>query len=314
MSDPRTKGNIPSPEDLALSVGEVALSCYCPSALTHLPQPVPSDLPPDLDPRIFTFQDAFEDLLAVSQGKSLPTIDSRYHQSRMLRQMYPQGEPTWLWIGRLQSQGLIRPPRESYIVRASREGWEDLQKDLEESAREFWRELRENPKSREAVRETGKLFRELHDQFSGSSNSLESRNRDQGPENFDDLFSAIQSAYADGRSAWDAFRKTLNEELPRRMGESERQMEGNNKDSSPSTSTGNTRPNPNEKETRSEWVDAFGYKHTTIKRMTYDENGQEIGSSTSITIRPAKHEKPEAVDNGKGSIEADSKTNGGWFW
>ncbi len=305
MSDSRAT----SPEDLALSVGEIALSSYSPAALTHLRQPVPSDLSPHLDASVFTFQDAFEDLLAVSQGHPLPDIDSRYQQSRMLRQMYPHGEPTWLWIGRLQSQGLVRTPRGSSILRASQAGWDQLQKGLEEGAEDLWRSLREDPKNRAAVAEAGKVFKELRDQFAGCSNSSSHAKNENGePDDFDELYSAIKSAYADGQGAWDAFKKTLNEDVPRRMDEFERRMEEKFNKTPTSTETANT----NEKETRSEWVDAFGYKHTTIKRKTYDENGKEIGSSTSITIKPAENNPADAIENSDGTDTDKKKT--GWFW
>ncbi|ATY59572.1 hypothetical protein A9K55_003155 [Cordyceps militaris] len=318
MSDSHTPDNNPSPEDLAISVGEVALSSYSPAALTHLPQPRPADLPPDLDSSVFTFQDAFEDLLAVSQGNSLPDINARYQHSRMLRQMYPYGEPTWLWINRLQSQGLIRPPRGSHIIRASRTGWDELQKGLEQGAEELWRGFGDDPKSRDAVAEAGNIFRELLNQFSGAVNSAsssrdEQSNKNGEPGHFDDLYSAVKSTYADGQGAWDAFKKTINEDALRRINEFERQMEHKFKENKPPASTEKTF-DQNEKETRSEWVDVFGYKHTTVKRKTYDDNGKETSSFTSTTIRPAEHNGADAVDNSHSNTDAVNKKNKGWFW
>lgn len=305
-----------TPEDLALSVGEVALSSYSPSALTHLRQPVPSDLPPHLDAGVFTFHDAFEDLLAVSQGRPLSDIDSRYQQSRMLRQMYPNGEPTWLWISRLQSQGLIGTPHGSSILRASQAGWDELQRGLEEGADALWRSLRDDPKNREAAAQVGQVFRELREQFGGSgetsSGSLESKNKNGEPDDFDELYSAIKSAYANGQGAWDTFKKTMNEDVPRRMDEFERQMEEKFKEKPSPYSTEKT-ANKNEKETKSEWVDVFGYKHTTIKRKTYDENGREIDSSTFITVAPVEKEPSDAIENSDNNKTSDKKKTG-WFW
>ncbi|KAJ4159325.1 uncharacterized protein LMH87_008231 [Akanthomyces muscarius] len=313
MSDSRSAS---TPEDLALSVGEVALSSYSPAALTHLRQPVPSDLPPHLDASVFTFHDAFEDLLAVSQGRPLSDIGSRYQQSRMLRQMYPHGEPTWLWISRLQSQGLIGTPRGSSILRASQAGWDELQRGLEEGADALWRSIREDPKNREAAAQVGQVFRELREQFGGSgetssSRSLESKNKNGEPDDFDELYSAIKSAYANGQGAWDAFKRTMNEDAPRRMDEFERQMEDKFKEKQSHDVTEKT-ASKNEKETRSEWVDVFGYKHTTIKRKTYDENGKEIDSSTFITIAPAEKKPSDAIENSDGNTSDKKKT--GWFW
>lgn len=308
-------GSTSTPEDLALSVGEVALSSYSPSALTHLRQPVPSDLPPHLDAGVFTFHDAFEDLLAVSQGRPLSDIDSRYQQSRMLRQMYPNGEPTWLWISRLQSQGLIGAPRGSSILRASQAGWDELQRGLEEGADALWRSLRDDPKNREAAAQVGKVFKELREQFGGretSSGSLEPKNKNGEPDDFDELYSAIKSAYANGQGAWDAFKKTINEDVPRRMDEFERQMEEKLKEKPSPHSTQKT-VNKNKKETKSEWVDVFGYKHTTIKRTTHDENGKEIDSSTFITIAPAEKKPSDAIENSDDNNTSDKKKTG-WFW
>ena len=90
-------------------------------------------------------------------------------------------------------------------------------------------------------------------------------------------------------------------------------MEHKFKENKPPTSTEKT-PDQNEKETRSEWVDAFGYKHTTVKRKTYDDNGKETSSFTSTTIRPAEHNGADAVDNSHSNTDAVNKKNKGWFW
>ncbi|OAA59358.1 hypothetical protein ISF_06293 [Cordyceps fumosorosea ARSEF 2679] len=331
MSDSRTTDSITNPEDLALTVRQVALSpSYSPATLTHLRQPVPADLPADLAADdgagagaggVFTFQDAFEDLLAVAQGRPLPDIRSRYHHSRMLRQMYPRGEPTWLWLRRLQSQGLLAAGagrRRSHILRASQAGWDELQRGLEDGAEEFWRGVRDDPRHREAVAEAGRVFRELRDQLDGDSSASDEKNKkgkSSEPEHFDDLYSAIRSAYADGQGAWDAFKRSMNEDLPRRLDEFERRVEEKFNDATPPPpSSSEITPRKNEKETTSEWVDAFGYKHTTVKRKTFDDDGKEIGSSTSITIRPAEktNDDADAVDNSDGS--STDKKNRGWFW
>ncbi|KAM3507210.1 hypothetical protein MY11210_007246 [Beauveria gryllotalpidicola] len=320
MSDSRVSGNNSGldTEGLALNEGAAFLSSYSPAKLTHLRQPVPSDLPPHLDSGIFTFQDALEDLLAVSQGNPLPDIHSRYQQSRMLRQMYPHGEPTWLWIKRLESQGLIRPARGSYIARASQVGFDELQRCLEEDTEELWRSIRDDPRNQEAVAQVGKVFREVRDQFSGhngySSQWGDSKNTTKTePDHFDDLYLAINSAFADGRSAWDALQRTINKDVPRRMDELERQMGECFKENKPSAPTENP-ANDNEKETRSEWVDAFGYKHTTIKRKLYDENGKEIGSSTSVTIKSAENDDSNVIENSDGNTDVAGKRKRGWFW
>ncbi|KAM3554642.1 hypothetical protein MY1884_006016 [Beauveria asiatica] len=320
MPDSRVTGNDSGldTEGLALNEGATFLSSYSPARLTHLRQPVPSDLPPHLDAGIFTFQDALEDLLTVSQGNPLPDIHSRYQQSRMLRQMYPHGEPTWLWIKRLESQGLIRPARGSYIARVSQPGFDELQRYLEEDTEQLWRSIRDDPRNQETVAQVGKTFREIRDPFSGYNSHnpewSDSKNTTKTePDHFDDLYSAINSAFADGRSTWDALQRTINKDVPRRMDELERQMGGCFKENKPSALTGNS-VDDNEQETRSEWVDALGYRHTTIKRKLYDENGKEIGSSTSVTIKSADNDDSKVIENSDGNTDVAGKRKRGWFW
>ncbi|KAM3529892.1 hypothetical protein MY4038_005194 [Beauveria bassiana] len=320
MSDSRVTGNNSGleSEGLALEAGVTFLSSYSPARLTHLRQPVPSDLPSHLDASIFTFQDALEDLITVSQGNPLPDIHSRYQQSRMLRQMYPHGEPTWLWIKRLESQGLIRPARGSSFARASQAGFDELQRCLEEDTEELWRSIRDDPKNQEAAAQFGKVFREIRDRVPGhnSHNSQRSDAKNTTktePDHFDDLYSAINSAFADGRSAWDALQRTINKDVPRRMVELERQMGDCFRENKSPALTGNP-ADDNGKETRSEWVDALGYKHTTIKRKLYDENGKEIGSAISITIGSADGDNSNVIENSDGNTDDAGKRKRGWFW
>lgn len=312
----------PSNSDaVAVNVAEIALSSYNPTTLGHLRQPVPSDLPSHLDASVLTFQDAFEDLLAVSNGRPLPDINWRYQQSQLLRQMYPHGEPTWLWIRRLESQGLIRRPRKSLILSSAEPAWAEFQRDLEEGVEDFWRGIKDgvkDPKNKEAIDEVGKAFRELRDQFAGPADSTSpSKSQQMGqkkdqPDDFDELFSAIKSAYADGQGAWDAFKKTVNEDVPRHMEKFERRMEEKFKEYKLPLNGPDLKEN--EKEEKSEYVDIFGYKHTTVKRKTYDENGKEVGSSTIITIRRDEKDTPTSIENNDGRPNADDKPKKGWFW
>jgi hypothetical protein len=55
--------------------------------------------------------------------------------------------------------------------------------------------------------------------------------------------------------------------------------------------------------TKDEYVDRFGYLHTKTLVKTLDENGNEIGSHSHYTVRPA------SKDNENGQIEEQSKDN-----
>lgn len=89
------------------------ISPYSPYNLRHLRQPVPSDLSADAaaDAQLFGFEDAFEDLLAVTSSQPKPLLDLRHHAAykREIRAAFPTGEPPMLWVDRLRTRGLLHP-------------------------------------------------------------------------------------------------------------------------------------------------------------------------------------------------------------
>lgn len=110
----------------------IAHSSYSPLALRDIPQPKPNDAPSDLDTSIFTFEDAFEDLLAVSQGQPLPDIRSRYEQRKLLRSMFPTGEPAYFWLRRLRSQGLLEESTPTRLMKSITEkNWDRFHQELD---------------------------------------------------------------------------------------------------------------------------------------------------------------------------------------
>ena len=118
----------------------IAHSSYSPLALRDIPQPKPNDAPSDLDTSIFTFEDAFEDLLAVSQGQPLPDIRSRYEQRKLLRSLFPTGEPAYFWLRRLRSQGLLEESTPTRLMKSITEkNWERFHQELDRSAQAVWR-------------------------------------------------------------------------------------------------------------------------------------------------------------------------------
>ncbi|KAJ3471988.1 hypothetical protein NLG97_g11385 [Lecanicillium saksenae] len=71
MANSSAASGFEDPEELCFFAHSLEGTFYDPEALTasKLRQPVPRDLPPHLDASVFTFKDAFEDLLATSQAR-----------------------------------------------------------------------------------------------------------------------------------------------------------------------------------------------------------------------------------------------------
>ncbi|KAF5614293.1 uncharacterized protein FSUBG_173 [Fusarium subglutinans] len=309
------------------SMASIAFSSYSPLALRDMPQPRPNDAPSDIDTSIFTFEDAFEDLLAESQGKELPDLKSRYEQRKLLRSMYPNGEPAYFWLHRLRSQGLLEDSGPAKLVKSlANNNWDQLHKELDRRAQEVWRaafgEDDRNHISRDPVLSSEERNEERIrlDGESASEYDIEDlraelhgrRNLRQAPNDFDELFSAIQSSFASERSPWDSFMKLITEDHPTASSNSEeKQLQKSGRD---------------EKQvvTKDEYVDRFGYLHTKTLVKTLDENGTEIGSHSHYTVRPApKDNEPVQMEDkhkDNGGQEPGTKVDGsaraktGWLW
>ncbi|KAL7945741.1 hypothetical protein V8C42DRAFT_321440 [Trichoderma barbatum] len=330
---------------LPLDTVSVASWSYSPANLRHLRQPVPNDLPSQCDASVFTFEDAFEDLLAVSQGQPLPDIKSRYNQRQLLRQMFSNGEPTWFWLRRLESQGLLRrstreelyKPRNFGLMEDDAEhglsgsnwnDWSKLHEELDRKAAEVWNSVASSEKSNGQANGTSffdevhQTLKQLDDSFHGRNKSHqedhENHHQKRLPDHFDDLFSSLSSSFAEGHKTWDAFVKSITDNKPVAR-------------DSPASSTSNTSEekvydNGNrEVVTRDEKVNGFGYLTTTITKKTYDKNGNEIGTETHFTMRPAdKTQKNEAGGKNDTNVieradtDADDQQTqdkkSGWFW
>ncbi|KAL6885336.1 hypothetical protein HDV57DRAFT_422970 [Trichoderma longibrachiatum] len=342
---------------LALDTVSVASWPYSPLNLRHLKQPVPNDLPPQCDPSVFTFEDAFEDLLAVSQGRPLPDIKDRYNQRQLLRQMFSNGEPTWFWLRRLESQGLLRRPTRDELYRPrnfglleddddadpvwglSRSGWSDwarLHEELDRRAAEVWSRAASSEKSNNGQSHGNGFFDEVHQVFKKLEDSFHGRSRPHKedhegphqkslPDHFDDLFSSLSSSFAEGHKTWDAFVKSITESTAKT----------DNKPVSTDSTVASLPPSTSEERvydngikevvTRDEKVNSFGYLTTTVTKKTYDKDGNEIGTETHFSMRPA--DRAHKVDAGVSSdanvieradAEADDQQTqdkkSGWFW
>ena len=285
-------------------------SKYSPASLRHLPRPVPNDLPRSLDGTIFTFEDAFEDLLVVSQGRQLPDIYHNYQQRQLLRSMFPNGEPSWFWMRRLESQNLVKIPPFSSLFQNVQQDWGRLHQDLDRKAAETWRGMSKGynnvtDQPGDVFEELGRAFKHVERGFTGNNGKeppIENGEAGKEPDNFDELFSFISSKWPETATSWDAFRKTIQEkELDTPSGAIHREDD--------------RQSNANTETSRDEYVDRFGYLHRSVTRIKRDKDGNEIGREKQITIRPAEPEKrgkeDRALDASNNAEETGKKS---WFW
>ncbi|KAI5457876.1 hypothetical protein BGZ63DRAFT_320652, partial [Mariannaea sp. PMI_226] len=268
---------------------------YSPLNLHYLSQPVPRDAPSNVDSSIFTFEDAFEDLLAVSQGQPLPDIAQRYEQRKLLRSMFPQGEPADFWLRRLKSQGLLEIPKPSQFVQQAESNWDNFHRELDRRATNVWRAV------------SGDDFQKPRDPYEDADDfpetirqrsEAEAAQRHREPDHFDDFFSAIRSSFAESQSSWDNFVKSFHD--------------------APTDAAHQEKLEKNQEVVKDEYVDRFGYLHSKVTIKTLDEQGNQIGSQTHYTVRPAetKDDQSKENDDDKSGIQASGKieTKAGWFW
>lgn len=342
-----TESHAASAPPPALDTISVASWSYSPANLRHLQQPVPNDLPAQCDSTIFTFEDAFEDLLTVSQGRPLPDIKSRYNQRQLLRQMFSHGEPTWFWLRRLESQGLLRRPTRDELYRPRNFGlledhvepaftepnwndWSKLHEELDRNAAEVWKGVTDReeddsqPKSHSFFDDVHQTFKQLEDSFYGRNGSHQedhsSQHQKHFPDHFDDLFSSLSSTFAEGHKTWDTFVKSITDHKP---------VSSDTSASQPPRSTEEKVYDNGNREvvTKDEKVNSFGYLTTTITKKTYDRNGNEIGTETHFTMRPAeKTQNARVLENNDANVieraDADADADdqqvqdkkSGWFW
>lgn len=86
------------------------LSPYSPYNLRHLRQPVPTDLPAGVDAKSFGFEDAFEDLLAVSAGRPMMDLTRQARMKKDILDHLGFNEPPINWARRLAHDGLLPQP------------------------------------------------------------------------------------------------------------------------------------------------------------------------------------------------------------
>lgn len=301
-------------------MGLVSMSTnYSPLALRHLPQPVPNDIQPHMNPSLFTFEDAFEDLLAVSQGQKLPDITNRYEQKKLLWSMFPTGEPPHFWLHRLRSQGLLPEPRLSHFWDDEpRPDWNHFHRELDSRASSVWGNPSRQGEEKDDHHQDHSVVRDIFSVLSQVEKALfpsdekrerseeerwqeQQRQRRSGPDHEDDLFSAIKSSWAEGQRTWDNFVKSINDgsHAPHdraRLEEAQKETK--------------------QVVEKKEHVDRFGYLHSTTTIKTLDQDGNEIGSETHYSMRPAENDsdKPKGAEAREDEEDAFKPRKVGWFW
>lgn len=139
------------------------VSPYSPYNLRNLPQPVPNDLPAGVDAKSFGFEDAFEDLLAVSGGRPMMDLTKQARMKKDVLDHFGFNEPPINWTRRLARDGLLPRPlppgrRPAFgAQRGHRDGPHDVRSDAQKTADQAFFE--------EGLKELDKLF----DQVRGPS-------------------------------------------------------------------------------------------------------------------------------------------------
>jgi hypothetical protein len=262
-------------------VSDLVFWSYSPNLLRQLRQPVPQDAPDHVNANIFTFEDAFEDLLAVSQGRGLPDIIMKHDQRKLLRQMWPHGEPFEFWHQRLQSQGLL-----THFQAFSRDVPWWMRDELEED-REDRDDERHDHSWNRLLEDLGLTPRESkrnhpEDEYANGESKPDSRRQ---PSHFEELFDALDST------------ATAKHDQPKQS---------------------NAAPGTKQVATREEHVDGFGYLHSKVTVKTLDANGNEIGSQMHYTMQRAPKEHVDSSKAGQEELseyDADRPVKkAGWFW
>ncbi|RDA87292.1 hypothetical protein CP532_1354 [Ophiocordyceps camponoti-leonardi (nom. inval.)] len=262
----------------------LASPSYSPFFLNYLPQPIPKDLPPGLDSSVYTFADAFEDLLLVSQGQSLPKIDKRHEKTTFLRRLFPAGEPEEVYVRRLKSELQAQQPSPD---------WNAFHRQLDSRAGEVWRRP-------SAPKET----------------QDDKQSRRPPPNTFDELFDSLSSAFAEGQKSWDALldivtgRRSPTEDAPRStIAEADKTWEALVK-----IMAGD---NTHDASAQSHDEETPGYHKKTTVQPILDENGFQIGEATTTVISSSsKHSDASDQVHVKRSVLQEVRTSkkSGWFW
>lgn len=238
-------------------------SSYSPLNLGHLPQPIPRDAPVDCEPGVFTFQDAFEDLLAVSSGYRLLDMQARYERSKVFRQMYPHGEDAASWVRRLHSQNLLE--HSNFF---SLEGQSHFHGEFRRSISlraERGARIERNLGSGHPQKKDDGLIKWLDSKTSHSDTSKEGKSDE--ADTWDDVFSAWQSAFSLATFSLSTLLKMAGSSV----------WSGQAEDG--------TRGKQDRIETREEYTDMHGNHHMKRTVRILNEKGEEVGQEVYVETR-----------------------------
>lgn len=292
------------------------LSPYSPYNLRHLRQPVPNDLPVDIDAKQLGFEAAFEDLLATSNGQSMMDLRKRVDKKSKILDFFASGEPPTLWVNRLYLDGLLANSR-CFIddTLRWRRGEQRTFGEMRHKSMAEWietrrKEIAEGPPSRarpvatetsswwdtDIVINPGKSIREL-DEWAEFHSVMDSAAERNGNKSLSTLFKNISGGAFDG-------------DLPTPKNESQKPTVSETHDEVGKTT-----------KTTEEHIDIFGNLHTKTKIKKFDQNGNVVARETYWNItRSSKTPKSEEADwessaaQEKKEAERDDKSPQGWFW
>jgi len=324
------------PRQLVGWLAWASYSPYSPLNLSHLRQPIPKDAPADLPPGTFTFQDAFEDLLAVTSGHRLPDIRTKYEHRNLLRQVYRDREDASFWVLRMHSQRLLN--NTNLAPAHTRQLWDDNvwhgvrrgfdHHRLDEKGHEAWGQTvtpseGQDSRRRGLFEELDELFHDVEERLArgvpqnASADEQTEENVNAGPDTYDELFSTVQSAVSQGASSLSTLIKTARDRW-----EESQAMVSETKANQGAAAPGSKLERVESKE---EYTDAFGNKHVKRTVKTFNQNGQEVGREVHVRIQNFKESGPDVNQLDRASrdetgreVQCKKHTHedegSGWFW
>jgi hypothetical protein len=320
--------------------GFLIQSRYSPLMLATQPwNPRPRGMDPDMDSSLFTWVDAFEDLLAESSGMPMMDLRTRYNLNRVNRQKWPEfGGLLTLdsWLQRLNSRGLPLLERDVFFgttkLMESKPTYAIGRPELPNGQRDDNAADQELGKPRgsgaEQEQQTGsdgtffgeldKILKVLNKVLDDNLTPQDSRRRTEHdnnttrePETETDLYNAIQTAFNEARSL-STFLKTLSEggfASPVTKAITNDAVTKTHDDVSDKTEV-----------SKEEFVDDYGNLHTKTITQRTSADGTRTMREETYSVRPApRDKKPDSqdskpVDTTITNDGDDGSKGAGWFW
>lgn len=321
------------------------LSNYSPFACAmESRQPRPRDIEDDMDPNMFTFIDAFEDLLAESSGRQMPDLRTHYDRNKMLREMWTHGDnPSW-FVRRLEAQELNQAffphsrPSQLRVTeeRATRDlsdnaasykrGAQDVhQKEelLEAEETNFFGELDRVVKALNKVLDDGLATPPFGSERRPDGNPPRETTRTREPHTENDLYDAVQSAFNEAQRSLGTFLKSFSEG---KWGIETRPVSSTKSTTAPDSETYEDESSKTVK-SREEFVDEYGNRHIRTEVKVTSKDGSHVSTETHYVVEPASEAGRPAIESSKneqpGTVteefhgkdeERQERKKVGWFW